>query len=566
MMKNDNGLDIKVFFSNSDIYAKDFPDNNVIIWIKNDSWNDFGYRARCNFKFHLNYDDSTEAKIIEGELLLGFSDGESDLSDILSECAKENRSNIITSDRLPQFFTMLPDMQSYRNIVDFEGIEVANVLLKSINDLVFTKNQPKTKSNRWLDDAINSKIFTLSFMRNSETFYAFHNASTILNGLNEERLGLMSSELVLEFKLDAFKNNHKVNFKFEHDNLIPSRVAVLIGENGTGKSQALRQVVKGLVNFDENSYLIDPHNQRPLISRLLAIATPGETSTTFPKGSFSNQDVYYKRLELDRDKVAEDSHGLGEMLVELARSKESIKNKSRWELFYDALSQTLPIDEIVVPLKKEPAAIYTGINVNGNCYVYLEGIRSNNGEQATLEVWNSIYTNAEPLRLSNGNITPLSSGQITFFKFALQACLYIENGTLVLLDEPETHLHPGLIKKFVGLLDEILENTGSISIIATHSVYFVREVSRKQVFVFKQVEEQITISNPRLKTFGADVGAISYFVFEEDDNSRLYEKLEKSIFDGDKNIDELLDKLKEELSTEAIMSIKRKFKNNNEKD
>ncbi|MHC5791870.1 AAA family ATPase, partial [Streptococcus pyogenes] len=76
---------------------------------------------------------------------------------------------------------------------------------------------------------------------------------------------------------------------------------------------------------------------------------------------------------------------------------------------------------------------------------------------------------------------PLSSGQLSFFKFALLACLHIENGSFVLLDEPETHLHPSMISDFITLLDNILERTGSYALIATHSTYFVREVAREQV-------------------------------------------------------------------------------------
>jgi hypothetical protein len=71
-------------------------------------------------------------------------------------------------------------------------------------------------------------------------------------------------------------------------------------------------------------------------------------------------------------------------------------------------------------------------------------------------------------------------------------------------------------------LDGLLEATGSAAIIATHSAYFVREVFREQVTVLSvDSENMVRAQRPKLRTFGADVGAISYFVFGEDEPSSV---------------------------------------------
>lgn len=142
-------------------------------------------------------------------------------------------------------------------------------------------------------------------------------------------------------------------------------------------------------------------------------------------------------------------------------------------------------------------------------------------EQRVLERFASIDVKKEPTRVVAGEGYPLSSGEISFLKFAAQLSLHIENGSL-LLDEPETHLHPNFISRFVSLLDGLLEATGSAAIIATHSAYFVREVFREQVTVFSvDNDNMVRVQRPKLRAFGADVGAISYFVFGEDEPSRL---------------------------------------------
>lgn len=162
--------------------------------------------------------------------------------------------------------------------------------------------------------------------------------------------------------------------------------------------------------------------------------------------------------------------------------------------------------------------------------------------------------NSEPKFCGGETINPLSSGQLTFFKFALQCSLYIENGSFVLMDEPETHLHPNMISDFVAMLDSLLEATGSQALIATHSAYFVREVSREQVHVFQvKQDNMIDVVPPRLRTFGSDIDSISQFVFEEDIDSRLTSKILRNL--GNVTFDKVAEELEKELSLSALMDL-----------
>lgn len=124
----------------------------------------------------------------------------------------------------------------------------------------------------------------------------------------------------------------------------------------------------------------------------------------------------------------------------------------------------------------------------------------------------------------------------------------------MLLDEPETHMHPNMISDFVELLDEILENTGSLALIATHSAYFVREVSREQVHIFSKQDNSVHISTPRLRTFGSDVDSISQFIFCEDVDNRLVDKIFNRI--KDKRYEQVHEELSAELSMSAMLNLK----------
>tara|TARA_B100000929_G_scaffold273374_1_gene245707 strand:+ start:55 stop:717 length:663 start_codon:yes stop_codon:yes gene_type:complete len=191
----------------------------------------------------------------------------------------------------------------------------------------------------------------------------------------------------------------------------------------------------------------------------------------------------------------------------------------------------------------------------------------NSHEERTIEKLSSINIDKEPYRFINNEGYPLSSGELSFLRFAAQASLNIENGSLLLLDEPETHLHPNFISQFTALLNQLLTNTGSAAIIATHSAYFVREVFQKQVIILRSDNDGNIISEiPLMRTFGADVGSISYFVFGEDESSKLGTQVEDKLVKEFQTWDSLYHKYKDELSLELLATLKEKMKNKSEKN
>lgn len=55
----------------------------------------------------------------------------------------------------------------------------------------------------------------------------------------------------------------------------------------------------------------------------------------------------------------------------------------------------------------------------------------------------------------------------------------IEEESLLILDEPELYLHPELEVNLINMIKNILNETNSYSIIATHSSIIAREVEKK---------------------------------------------------------------------------------------
>ncbi|EEG5181096.1 AAA family ATPase [Klebsiella aerogenes] len=515
----------------------------VIISPAETSWNDFGYKIRCKFKVFI----SEEHRPMEGSMLIGFmapdniENKEEELlfyekKETLWEYLKKADKEVVYSEDLPPFFTLLPDMQSYRDLYDGFGREGAELFLRTVNDL----SQYKDTDEKWVRKAIDTEVFKLGFMRNSEPFFAYHNANSIIIGEELKSDVAISNSLELKFQLDGFEELHQLSLKYNHQSIIPKRIFVLIGKNGVGKSESLKAFCRGALQYkDKGLSLVDDNGKRPLINRIIAIATPGETSNTFPPERRATQKLYYRRLNLTR----KGTHNIGDCLVQLARSADEIGENTRKNLFLNSLYQAgLDPRNIFLQLKNERTI---------NLWSFLQG----DGEQDSLMRWASIEHNLDPKLKRGDGLYPLSSGQLTFFKVALLSCLFIENGTFVLMDEPETHMHPNMIVDFIGLLDFLLEKTGSQALIATHSAYFVREVSNEQVAVLSISDHRLVTDKPRLPTFGATVDSISQFIFQEDTEIRLSEKLYDRV--KGKSFSDVEEQLGNEISLSALMRLKR---------
>ncbi|KWO50061.1 AAA family ATPase [Burkholderia territorii] len=459
-----------------------------------------------------------------------------------------------------QFFTMLPSMDDYRRIVSVLGPDVASMVLFALNDLVaITELEPRSELP---GIAANTPVFQKAFVRTAEAFFAYKNAGPILKGLAEEEVGRMSGDIQVRFQLAGKKNKHELNFHFDHEAELPKRISVVIGKNGVGKSQALGRIVRAALAGDDAELHESQSRARVLINRVLAFAPTNEAASIFPSERRKSPKVWYKRFALNRGGRVRRSTGVADMVLQVVRSEGRIGNFTRWQLFLSAIQSISDWQQIALARTRkgdEPVPL-SFLRTDGTASdgpVHTGGFEPPTADDDLLDLFASIDLKRDPVRVVDGQAFALSSGEISFLRFAAQAGLYIENGSLLLLDEPETHLHPNFISQFVALLNRLLADTGSAAIIATHSVYFVREVFREQVCVLRTTDDGFVLTEPlRLQTFGADVGSISYFVFGEDEPSKLATEVEDRLLARYETWEQLYQLYKNELSPEMLGSLR----------
>ncbi|MGJ3702677.1 AAA family ATPase [Variovorax sp. AFSI2.2] len=512
----------------------DGPAYSISIVPSQQEWNDFGHQSHVTIT--IRGKKGSAKAVVAG--FVGFLSGAASGADTLKDLLARTPRLVVPADPdKHRFFTMLRDSQAYRTVVQTFGPEDGSEALRAVRDLVAIGEFDPTA--QILELAAATEVFAISFVRDAESFFAFKNAGSILRGLEAETLGRLSEELFVRFQLPGHENEHQLEFSFDHSGVLPKRMAVVIGKNGVGKSQTLGRLARAALKGGPE--LTEKNGGRPTVSRLLAFAPTNEAESVFPSDRLKHARIQYQRFSLNRSRRSRRNEYAGDLVIQLARSDESIKGFDRWMIFLDSLKALAKPEEICLPTRsgEQPFEPVSGFR-NGN-------------ESTVLRRFASIDPRKEPVRLIGAKGLPLSSGEISFIKFAAQVSLHIENGSLILLDEPETHLHPNFISRFVKLLDGLLERTGSAAIIATHSAYFVREVFAEQVTVLRVDESRfVTAEKPRLRTFGADVGEISVFVFGEEDQSDHAADLRERLLSQNMQWQEIYERYRNELSSEFL--------------
>ncbi len=107
----------------------------------------------------------------------------------------------------------------------------------------------------------------------------------------------------------------------------------------------------------------------------------------------------------------------------------------------------------------------------------------------------------------------LSSGHKLVLLTITRLVETVEEQTLVLLDEPESHLHPPLLSAFVRALSDLMINRNGVAIVATHSPFILQEVPKDCVWMLYRTGKNVQAERPEGETFGENVGILTREAF-----------------------------------------------------
>ncbi|SBV00221.1 MULTISPECIES: AAA family ATPase [unclassified Streptomyces] len=107
----------------------------------------------------------------------------------------------------------------------------------------------------------------------------------------------------------------------------------------------------------------------------------------------------------------------------------------------------------------------------------------------------------------------LSSGHSIILLTLTRLVDLVAERTLILLDEPESHLHPPLLSSFIRAVSDLLTDRNGVAVIATHSPVVLQEVPKSCVYKITRNGRFSRARRPRYETYGENVGVLTHDIF-----------------------------------------------------
>jgi ABC-type branched-subunit amino acid transport system ATPase component len=427
------------------------------------------------------------------------------------------------------FVTLFNDENSYGTLVKSLGFVQAIATLRSINDAVAIQEEGLDASEHSL---VRTTAFHEGVVRSQDTFSALRRGGRQLTPFEREARQDARARVDFRARLPVARRGVHAIIDFTTDDPLRDRLAVLIGRNGVGKTQLMLALVEGLRHPDGGrSYEVEGADVRsfPFGARVLVLSSVA--GDRYPKKipAWSGLDYEYMTL-VDRSDGR--SKNLLRTLVDCTRDPADRPfsfrgvELDRYGLMKQLLRRLGLFEGLQVPLLPPGSEVdvFTNAKVTPvGRYVALGSVGS---EQRSIRLVAEADYERPLIVISEDNeVRALSSGEVAMLRFVVFTVSTIEMGSFLILEEPETYLHPNYVSEMMSILHDLLEATSSVAIAITHSAYVVREAGRERVKALRGLPEGLAELVPApIQTFGASVDSISQFVFGDGGKERQFEE------------------------------------------
>jgi ABC-type transport system involved in cytochrome c biogenesis ATPase subunit len=320
----------------------------------------------------------------------------------------------------------------------------------------------------------------------------------------------------------------QLSFSVEPDSNPPTNIHVVIGRNGVGKTWLLKNMIGSLYHKDNAStfgeFTFDSH--RTQFSNLVCLAF--SAFDHFPLAQENDDDLKYTYIGI---KSLYDGKEVGldeQFAISLTTC---MTNKTLYQRWKDTIS-VLNSD-----------TIFSEVNL----------IECTDRIQANRRVYTRKLAETEIIQI----FKRLSSGHKIVVLTLTRLVETVKECTLVLLDEPELHLHPPLLAAFTHALSQLLINRNGVAIVATHSPVILQEVPKSCVWVLRRSGREIVADRPERETFGENVGILTSDVFRLEVMDSGFHKMLKDVLEkANGDFEQALAKFNLQLGSEAIALLK----------
>ena len=474
-----------------------------------DYWNDFSFVTM----FYLIYFDESGVLHDIGNVKIGFK---GQTVEVATHSKLLNTFEYLPSD----FFSLGEDTEYYKKISRDLPQAIRDELLSGLNDIVY--NQDIITSIQ------DEKVFGISLLRSTSISTIKGQLNRIIHGgveLTPYNFSFVRSETesLSELCLD---------FMVSPDSKPQTNIHAVIGRNGVGKTTLLNSMISSVIQGD-----ISVGN---FVEKGIVFGKERKISADYFSSIVSVSFSVFDPFNPPEEK-ADPSKGTCYYYIGLKQnSKESLKTLEQLHIeFYSSLRNCLKI-----PSKKER---------------WLKAIKTLESDSNFAEMDLSILVNVSNENLKKYAlhlISKMSSGHAIVILTITKLVEKVEEKTLLLIDEPESHLHPPLLSAFTRSLSDLLYNRNGVAIIATHSPVLLQEIPKTCVSKITRFGKSTSISRPKIETFAENVGVLTREVFGLEVVKSGYHDLLQASVDQGGNYEDILASYSGQLGVEGKFLLK----------
>ncbi|CAH7161230.1 ATPase_AAA_core domain-containing protein [Vibrio chagasii] len=466
-----------------------------------DHWNDYSFVTM----FYLTVCDEKGIEHDIGNVKIAFKGQTTEIS---THTTLDKQFSLLGD----QYFSLGSDVNYYKKLNKLSP-ELKEGILKALQDIVYKPEKIKTIED---EDVLNTSLFrgiTLSDVHGQ--------FSRVLVGLAE----------LSDFDFNFVRSNLegfcdlKIPFKVKVGSIPSTNIHAFIGRNGCGKTTILNGMINAIANpddgncfFTEDSSFFESRIPNGYFRSLISVSfsafdpfTPPQEQTDPAKGTTyfyiglknrGNDDALNSLEDLRKDFV---SALIG-----------CLRNEDKKTIWLDAINK----------LSSDQNFENMGLSILNARY------------QSLKQRYPSAQVDSEQFKVLfykdiHNYLRRMSSGHAIVLFTITRLVDTVGEKSLVLLDEPEGHLHPPLLSAFLRTLSDLLYLKNGVAIIATHSPVVLQEIPKSCVWKVIRSREIISTERPEIETFGENLGVLTREVFAlEVANSGYHSLLTKSVDSG----------------------------------
>ena len=446
-------------------YASSTPTEDTkhpYFYLSHTKWDDYSFST----SFTLYYIDKPGSRELIGSVKIAFI-GQT-----------HGRTSLPTEfPQLDSNYFSLGQSDSYYKKLDQLGESIKDHVLKALRDV--------TSSSAIMELAKNEKAYNFSLVR-------------FLGAI--ELAGLKThNNKNLTFEFESYIHSSDVptqcTFNFKKDELIPNRINALIGVNGAGKTQLLANFVGGILGMSEKNIEV---SGRRSISKVIVV-------------SYSVFDRFFLPDQID---IPANRKRREYISKNLKYTYIGIREKSGTKEILKQGKSAQP------PATKDLTKIAGPIAFSRRFTNALQKLRDDNRYTQWKEVMAPILFEADFIldedqseSQSRAKFRRLGAGHKATLSMLTSLFSELEDDSLVVIDEPENHLHPKLLSTMLHVLRTMLKSTSSFAIISTHSPVVIQEIPAKYVQVLAKINDQAQLVPLRKESFGTSIDTLTSEIF-----------------------------------------------------